>query len=94
MDLLTENVTLRLELERERRDLARVRSSHRVTLMLGKADAAAAMGLSERTLHRMIERGEVGTVRVGSRVLVPVQELERWVAAKLAQGTEGATLNG
>lgn len=70
---------LKLELERARNDLARSRDALPVLLALRKREAAAAVGISERTMHRLIERGEIRAKRTDGAVLVPVAELERWL---------------
>lgn len=41
--------------------------------------AAHLLGVSERHLRTMISAGEVRTIRLGARVLVPVGELRRIV---------------
>lgn len=35
-------------------------------------------GLSERTVRRLIERGELHAVRIGRRVVIPAEELDRF----------------
>ena len=45
------------------------------------ARAAAALSISERTLHTRTKAGEVPHVRVGHRVLYPVDVLEAWISA-------------
>ncbi len=52
-------------------------------LLLLRIDAAAArLAISRATLYRMIQRGEIPTIRIGSAVRVPVTALERWLAAQ------------
>lgn len=43
--------------------------------------AAALIDLSRRSLYRLIDRGELRTVKVGRRRLVPTMELERLMRA-------------
>jgi excisionase family DNA binding protein len=51
--------------------------------LLLRIDAAAErLSISRATLYRMIQRGELATVRIGSAVRVPVVALERWLAAQ------------
>jgi excisionase family DNA binding protein len=47
--------------------------------------AAERLAVSRATLYRMVQRGEIPTVRIGAAVRVPVSALERWLA-----GQEGA----
>ena len=58
-------------------------------LSLSAAEAAAALGISERALWTRTNSGEVPHVRIGSRILYPVRELEQWLAAQTQGG--GAT---
>jgi len=44
-------------------------------LAFSPAEAAEALGVSERTLRKLITRGELRVVRVGKRVLVPATVL-------------------
>jgi excisionase family DNA binding protein len=41
-------------------------------------------GTSGATLYRMVQRGELPTVRIGSAVRVPVSAIERWLADQIA----------
>lgn len=51
-------------------------------LLLQVPEAARILGVSASGLYERARRGEVKTVRIGRRVLVPLSELQR-----LAQGT-------
>ena len=44
-------------------------------LTMTKQEAADRLGVSERTVHRLISDGRLNVLRVGRRVLVPVQAL-------------------
>ena len=46
--------------------------------------AAERLAVSRATLYRMVQRGELPTVRIGSAVRVPVSALDRWLADHLA----------
>ena len=53
--------------------------------LLLRVDAAAArLAVSRTTLYRMVQRGELPTVRIGSAVRVPVSALDRWLADHIA----------
>lgn len=45
----------------------------------GVTEAAARLGLSEKTVRRLIHRGILPGRRAGDRVLVPADSLERWL---------------
>ena len=45
--------------------------------LLSIPDTARALGLSASGVYRRIEAGELGSVRLGGRRLVPVAEVER-----------------
>lgn len=55
-------------------------------LSLRPAEAAAALGIGERLLWEMTNRGEIPCARIGRAVLYPVAELERWLSAQAAGG--------
>ena len=44
-------------------------------------EAGKFLGVSRATVWRLIDRGQLGTVRLGSRVLVPVKVLDEFAAA-------------
>ena len=46
--------------------------------------AAERLAASRATLYRMVQRGELPTVRIGSAVRVPVSAIERWLADQIA----------
>lgn len=52
-------------------------------LALTREEAAAALGMSLDSFERHVQR-DLRLVRRGRLVLVPVVELERWVAAEAA----------
>ena len=49
------------------------------------ATAARFLGVGRTLLLELAYAGEIRSVKVGSRRLFPVAELERWVAARLAE---------
>jgi excisionase family DNA binding protein len=42
-------------------------------------DAAKQLSVSSQSVRRLIDRGELKARRVGTRVIVPKNELERWL---------------
>lgn len=48
-------------------------------LAVGRKDAAALLGISERLLWTWTNAGTIPHARIGSRVLYPVDELRRWL---------------
>jgi excisionase family DNA binding protein len=46
------------------------------------SDAAFLLGLSNRTVERMVQRGELRVRRVGRRTLIPKDELGAWLNRK------------
>jgi excisionase family DNA binding protein len=42
-------------------------------------DAAKQLSVSAQSIRRLIDRGELKARRVGTRVIVPKNELERWL---------------
>lgn len=57
-----------------------------LALAMRPRQAAAALGVSARTLWALTANGEIPHVRLGRMVLYPVAELRIWLAAKSAQG--------
>ena len=53
-------------------------------LLLRVEVAAERLAVSRATLYRLIQRGELPTVRIGSAVRVPVMAIERWLADQMA----------
>ena len=45
-------------------------------------EAAQSLGLSRRTLYDLMDRGQLTTVKLGKRRLVPAAELERLVSTQ------------
>ena len=58
-------------------------------LALSKAEAAQALGVSVDFLEDHV-LAELRVVRVGRRTLIPVAELERWLAAHEERSIPGA----
>lgn len=57
-----------------------------VRLALRPAEAAKALGIGERLLWSMTNRGELPHVRMGRRVLYPVDELRAWLCEQAKGG--------
>jgi excisionase family DNA binding protein len=58
-------------------------------LLLRIDTAAERLSVSRATLYRLIRRGELPTVRIGSAVRVSTVALERWLAAQTANSGGG-----
>ena len=50
--------------------------NHQKTV-LSVPEAAALLGIGRNTAYEAVRRGEIPTVRIGKRILVPVSALER-----------------
>jgi len=50
------------------------------------AETAQALGIAEMTLYRVIAADEFPAVRIGRRLFIPAQVLERMTEAALAAG--------
>ena len=48
-------------------------------LLLGIEDAGAFVGVKRSTIYKAIKDGELERVKIGSRTLVPVASLRKWV---------------
>lgn len=49
--------------------------------LLDQAEVAQRLNVSRTTIWRLAKRGDIRTVRIGSRTLVPRTELQRLIAA-------------
>lgn len=49
--------------------------------------AAARLGVSDWLIRDMIQRGELPSTRVRRRLLVPIKDLNEWVAAHTRQAS-------
>ena len=58
-------------------------------LLLRIDTAAQRLAVSRATLYRMIQRGELSVVHIGSAIRVPASALERWLAAQTAHSGGG-----
>ena len=56
----------------------------RVTLSV--AEAAKALGISDRTVTTLISEGKIPNVRVGKRRLIPVDGLREWAKNRTEGG--------
>ncbi|NQV24928.1 MAG: helix-turn-helix domain-containing protein [Rhodopirellula sp.] len=57
-------------------------------LALSLEESAKAVGLCSKTVGNLIRDGRLRAVHVGTRRLVPVSELQRWLDAEAAQPSE------
>lgn len=55
-------------------------------LTYNSREAAAALGVSLPTFYELASREDFPVVRVGRRVLVPVDDLRAWLSKKAARG--------
>ena len=61
-------------------------------LALRPREAAAAMGMSPRTLWSLTASGEIPHVKISGRmVLYPVTELQRWLSERAQKAAPAAT---
>ena len=58
-------------------------------IMIGQREAARVLGLSERTLSKLIADGDIPSIRLGGRRLFSVEALKAWVAAKTEMPASG-----
>lgn len=47
-------------------------------IALSVQETALAIGVSDRTVHSLIKSGELPTMRIGTRQLVPTDVLREW----------------
>ena len=51
-------------------------------LAYSPGELAKALGISKTYAYSLVREGRIGSIRVGSRWLVPVREVEAFLAAK------------
>ncbi len=56
-------------------------------LAIGVEDAAASIGIGASLMRELVKSGEVGSIRVGGRLLVPTEVLEAYIANKMKAAT-------
>ncbi len=57
-------------------------------LMISVADAARVLGLSKSTIGKLALDRTIPSLRVGSRVLLPVKALSEWIDGRLAEDAD------
>lgn len=55
-------------------------------LTYNTTQAAAALGVSRPTLHRLLRAG-LPHIRVGARILIPADSLRGWIVKRAEEGT-------
>lgn len=53
--------------------------SERITLTVD--EAAVKLGISRPVAYRAVKRGEIPTIKIGRRILVPISALEKLLAS-------------
>jgi excisionase family DNA binding protein len=54
------------------------------TLLLKPSEAAERLGVGRVRVYELIQQGRIPTVRVGSRLRIPVDALREWVKRETA----------
>jgi excisionase family DNA binding protein len=60
-------------------------------LAVGRREAAVLLGISERLLWTWTNAGTIPHVRIGTRVLYPVRQLQDWLDRQASGRTEQPT---
>ena len=58
-------------------------------LAVSTAEAARLLGVSRPTIYQLINRADFPAFKVGSRTLISVAGLERWVKAQAGGASDG-----
>lgn len=56
-------------------------------ILLSVDDAALALSIGRTEIFRLISSGELSSLKVGRRRLIPARALEAWVATRMANAT-------
>jgi excisionase family DNA binding protein len=54
------------------------------------SEAADSIGASDRSVWRLVESGALKSVRVGRRILIPVEEIDRFIDSGGVRTLSGA----
>jgi excisionase family DNA binding protein len=57
-------------------------------LLWSPAEAAKRLGLSRATLYELLAAGQIASLKVGARRLIPDEECRKFIAARLAETAE------
>jgi len=66
------------------------RSDSLTPVLLTARETAGVLRISERLTWRLIAEGELATVRIGRRRLVPRRAIDAYIAARMAAGDTDA----
>lgn len=66
---------------RERKRPGRATASPETKLLVGRHEAANMLSISQRALDYLIANKHLATRRIGTRVLIPVSDLQRFSRA-------------
>lgn len=61
-------------------------------MALSVAEAAAELGVSRVTMYQIVKREDFPVARIGSRLLIPREKLQRWLE-KQAEGGKNINAN-
>ena len=56
-------------------------------LLYSVREASDALGVSDITVRRMLDRGDIVKVRLGRRVMIPVQSVEKFIRNQVTAAT-------
>jgi excisionase family DNA binding protein len=57
-------------------------------LLWSTTEAAKRLGISRATVYELLARRELASLKVGARRLIPDVELQRYIAARLAEAAD------
>jgi len=60
------------------------------SLLLRGGEVAKVLGVSRAMAYRLMQRGELPVVRIGSCVRVPAEALKAWIHARVEGGFDAA----
>ena len=60
--------------------------------LIGISHLAERLGLSRRTIHRILARGELPSLQIGRRRLIRLSDLRHWLAGHEIIPTPGANV--
>ena len=58
------------------------------SITISVAEAAKILGISRPTMYKLMHRADFPQLRVGRRMLIPVDDLRQWVSAQATRKEE------
>ena len=62
------------------------KSYDELPLMLNKKQLSDLLGISDTSAYELVQEADFPSLRIGKRIVVPKEELRRWISARTKGG--------